>query len=99
MIIFNTKQAKGLLNIHDYLVHNKNTMEIENHLIDKLLVEIIEALKEGCYTTETQRKLNEARNIWLLSQPWTCSYCLKSTKEIEYDYLSGYDHLECVLKE
>ena len=38
----------------------------------------------------------------LLSQEyldyWTCDYCNKNTHEIDYDYLSGTDHLECCLK-
>jgi hypothetical protein len=29
---------------------------------------------------------------------WTCDYCNKNTHEVEYDYLSGTDHLECCLK-
>ena len=27
----------------------------------------------------------------------TCSFCGKYTHEIDYDYLSGTDHLSCVL--
>jgi hypothetical protein len=34
-----------------------------------------------------------------INRPWTCSICGGSTSEIEYDYLVGYDHLGCVLKE
>ena len=30
---------------------------------------------------------------------WTCSYCGEHTHKIDYDYLSGTDHLGCVLKE
>lgn len=29
---------------------------------------------------------------------WTCKYCGKDTSEVEYDYLSGYDHLGCTLQ-
>ena len=29
---------------------------------------------------------------------WTCDYCNKNTHKIDYDYLSGTDHLECCLK-
>lgn len=29
---------------------------------------------------------------------YICQYCGKDTSEIEYDYLSGTDHLGCVLK-
>jgi len=34
-----------------------------------------------------------------INRPFTCSICGKDTSEIEYDYLVGYDHLSCVLKE
>ena len=27
---------------------------------------------------------------------WTCSVCEEHTHEVNYDYLSGTDHLECV---
>ena len=30
---------------------------------------------------------------------WTCKYCGKDTSEVEYDYLSGYDHLSCALEQ
>ena len=30
---------------------------------------------------------------------WTCSICGEYTHEVDYDYLSGTDHLGCVLKE
>ena len=29
---------------------------------------------------------------------WTCKFCSKDTSEVEYDYLSGYDHLGCALQ-
>lgn len=29
---------------------------------------------------------------------WTCKYCGKDTSEVEYDYLSGYNHLGCALQ-
>ena len=29
---------------------------------------------------------------------WVCGYCGGDTSEIEYDYLHGTDHLECILK-
>lgn len=30
--------------------------------------------------------------------PWVCKYCGRDTSEIEYDYLQGTDHLECIMK-
>jgi len=32
-------------------------------------------------------------------RPYRCSICGGDTSEVEYDYLVGYDHLGCVLKE
>ena len=29
---------------------------------------------------------------------WICSYCGQDTSCVEYDYLAGTDHIECVLK-
>lgn len=31
--------------------------------------------------------------------PWTCSICGESTSNVDYDYLAGYDHLACLLKQ
>jgi len=33
-----------------------------------------------------------------LRSKWMCSYCGKDTSDVEYDYLSGTDHLGCVLE-
>ena len=33
----------------------------------------------------------------LYMEHWTCELCGKHTHEVDYDYLSGTDHLECVL--
>ena len=35
----------------------------------------------------------------LYMEHWTCSFCGKHTHEIDYDYLSGTDHLSCVLEQ
>jgi|694.fasta_scaffold68089_1 hypothetical protein len=29
---------------------------------------------------------------------FTCNYCGKNTSEVDYDYLSNYDHLSCALE-
>ena len=34
-----------------------------------------------------------------INRSFTCSICGGDTSEIDYDYLVGYDHLGCVLKE
>jgi hypothetical protein len=33
-----------------------------------------------------------------METPYTCQYCGKDTSEVEYDYLSGTDHLSCALQ-
>ena len=33
------------------------------------------------------------------TEVWKCQYCGKDTSEVEYDYLSGYDHLGCALEQ
>jgi hypothetical protein len=33
-----------------------------------------------------------------IENQWVCKICGKDTSEIEYDYLVGTNHLECVLK-
>jgi len=39
---------------------------------------------------------NRAKRLYM--EHWTCNVCGKHTHEVNYDYLSGTDHLECVLK-
>ena len=34
----------------------------------------------------------------LYMEHWTCELCGKHTHEVDYDYLSGTDHLQCVLE-
>ena len=34
-----------------------------------------------------------------INHAWTCSICGGDTSDVDYDYLVGYDHLGCVLKE
>jgi hypothetical protein len=34
-----------------------------------------------------------------METPYTCQYCGKDTSEVEYDYLSGTDHLSCALEQ
>ena len=29
---------------------------------------------------------------------WVCKYCNKSTKDVDYDYLNGTDHLSCIFE-
>ena len=39
---------------------------------------------------------DKAKKLYM--EHWTCSICGKNTHEVDYDYLSGTDHLGCVLE-
>ena len=52
----------------------------------------VETLPE--FKSDTSDRAKEA-----YMKHWTCRICNKNTHEVEYDYLSGTDHLECVLKQ
>lgn len=99
MIICNTEQLKGLLHLRKF-VENSPSQTINSrtdilHIIDN-------ALTEGCYSSKHQKKLNQIRNVWFDQTyvgQFVCRYCLGNTSQVDYDYLSGTDHLECQLKE
>ena len=42
--------------------------------------------------------LPESKNKKTYEEFWTCGICGDPTNEVDYDYLSDTDHLECVLK-
>ena len=99
MIICNTEQLKGLLNLRKFV--ENSTSEIISGKKDILHI-IDNALVEGCYSSKHQEKLNQIRNVWFdrtHAGNWVCRYCLGNTSQVEYDYMSGTDHLECVLKQ
>jgi hypothetical protein len=55
-------------------------------------IDEIETLPE--FEEDTSDKAKE-----LYMEHWTCSFCGKHTHEVDYDYLSGTDHLGCVLEQ
>ena len=65
--------------------------------------ELITSIEDKGYYNDNERDiLNGVRDYWFESKyggKWICRYCLQSTKDVDYDYLSGQDHLECELKE
>ncbi len=97
MIICNTQQLKGLMRLKKF-VEDCSTITNKQGIIT-----IIEdALTEGCYSSYHQKKLNQIRNVWFdqtYAGEFICRHCLEDTSQVDYDYLSGTDHLECVLKE
>ena len=97
MIICNTEQLKGLLHLKKF-VKDCSTITKKQGIIST----IDNALTEGCYSSKHQEKLNQIRNVWFdqtYAGEFICRYCLKDTSQVEYDYMSGTDHLECQLKE
>ena len=95
MIICNTEQLKGLLHLKKFV---EECSTITNK--DGIISIIDGALTEGCYSSHHQKKLNQIRNVWFdqtYAGQFICRHCLKDTSQVDYDYLSGTDHLECVL--
>ena len=43
--------------------------------------------------------INEDGLVTSIQRPFECSICGEDTSKVEYDYLVGYDHLSCKLKE
>lgn len=43
--------------------------------------------------------IEEDGTVSKIVKPWTCSICGEKTDKVDYDYLIGWDHLECRLKE
>jgi len=43
--------------------------------------------------------INDDGTVNKIIRPWECSISGENTKEVEYDYLVGYDHLNCALKQ
>ena len=100
-----TTTAKALKTLDNWL--SKQPFENNFNLQDSNLVyqvrELITQIEDkGYYNLEERDILNGVREYWFESKyagQWICRYCLQSTKDVDIDYLSGTDHLECVLKE
>tara|TARA_R100000008_G_scaffold24338_1_gene13146 strand:- start:917 stop:1273 length:357 start_codon:yes stop_codon:yes gene_type:complete len=61
-----------------------------NHDIGEFLIKFDEILND-----EPEMKIGDKN----YKDFWTCSFCGKHTYEVDYDYLSGTDHLDCVLEQ
>ena len=103
---FDKKTLKGLVDMDKWLSQSpwnqKNMGEVDlktAHMVRELITRIE---SKGYYTEDERDILNGVREHWFESKykgQWVCRYCLKSTKDVEYDYLNGTDHLQCVLRE
>ena len=67
------------------IVHNDISSFIFN-FIDE--VEELPEFEEGTS--------DKAKRLYM--EHWTCNICGKHTHEVDYDYLSGTNHLGCALK-
>ena len=56
-------------------------------------MELGKKIRELYWKQQEEEKLDES-----YLKHWTCKYCGKHTHEVDYDYLSGTDHLGCVLR-
>ena len=99
---FLTKETKeGLKALDNWLATQPwtNSVEIETAMGVRTMITEIE--DRGYYDTQQQELLNVIRNEWWnenYNGQWACRYCCKSTKDVDYDYLSGTDHLSCALE-
>ena len=69
-------------------------LKIINHDISSFIFNYIDEIEE---LPEFEKGTsNKAKKLYM--EHWTCGICGKHTHEVDYDYLSGTDHLECVLE-
>ena len=100
--ILDKENRKALKSLDNWLSKQPWKKQIDLDTVYKVRELITKIEDVGHYTESERDVLNGAREYWFRSKyagQMVCSYCLKSTKDVEYDYLSGTDHLECQLKE
>lgn len=97
-----TTTAKALRTLDGWLSKQPLQQNVQDTNLVYQVREIITQIEDkGYYSKEERDILNGTREHWFESKykgKWVCKYCLKSTKDVEYDYLNGTDHLECQLK-
>lgn len=96
------ENRKALTTLDNWLATKPMDSPIDFETLHKIREMITSIEDKGYYTQDERDILNGARDYWYNQKyggQWVCRYCLKSTKDVEYDYLSGQDHLECQLKE
>ena len=68
-----------------------NELQRINHDIGAFLIKQDEILNGELEITIKDKEKN-------YKEFWTCKMCNEDTSKVEYDYLSGTDHLSCILK-
>jgi len=97
-----TTTAKALKTLDGWLSKQPFQKNVQDMNLVYQVREVITQIEDKGYYNKERDILNGVRNYWFESKykdKWVCRYCLKSTKDVEYDYLNGTDHLECQLKE
>lgn len=64
--------------------------------ISSFIFEHIDDIEELSFQSTSKEQKKKAEKLY--EEYWTCAYCDEQTNEVEYDYLSGTDHLECALR-
>lgn len=101
-IIVDNKTFVGLRKLDNWLAKQPWENGLEMETVWRVRELITKIQDRGYYTDKERDLLNEIRFEWFNNKykdtEWVCKYCCKSTKNVEYDYLSGFDHLSCVLE-
>jgi hypothetical protein len=100
--ILDVETSYNLKKLDDWLSKQPWQKQVDIDTFYKVRELIIQIEEKGYYTQQERDVLNGVREYWFRSKyegQWICSYCLQSTKDVDIDYLSGTDHLECQLKE
>jgi hypothetical protein len=74
------------------MINERDLIVIPKSLIKDNPNDSILGSKVRAYYYNNYEEKTETQNTWV------CSYCGRDTSEIDYDYLQGTDHLECILK-
>ena len=74
------------------MINERDMIVIPKSLIKDNPNDSILGSKVRSYYYNNYEEKTETQNTWV------CSYCGRDTSDIDYDYLQGTDHLECILK-
>lgn len=102
-IIVDDKIFAGLRTLDNWLAKQPWNKNIELSTVMEVRELITKIQANGYYTNLERDVLNVVRHEWWRhtygnTGKMYCRFCCKCTEDVEYDYLDGTDHLECVLK-
>ena len=100
--IVDKETAENLKRLDNWISKQPWDKNVELPLMMEIRELITQIETRGYYNKYEKHALNQIRKEWFKikfkDNDWVCQYCCKSTKDVEYDYLSGTDHLQCALK-